>query len=114
MKLKDLKDCYFYTPVTKKVDGETTKKWKYKFKARLNVQQDISELDRNSAGVIDYDVQKLRIDYNLDIKKEDGLSFTKLVLDENNFTINPPEYIVSANPKIGNKTTYTCKRYYGE
>lgn len=113
MKLKNLTKCYIYSPIVVSLDGEKTKKWQYKNTLYLNVQQDISELDRNSAGTIDYDRLKIRTDYNYNLEKNDGISFEELTIS-NDYTTVPPKYVVIANPKIGKTTNYTCERYHGE
>lgn len=114
MKLKNLVMCYIYSPISIKVDGETTKKWIYKNCLKLNVQQDINELDKNSAGIIDYDRLRVRTDYDVNINKNDGFSLYKLELDSDSYTKEPPKYVVIANPKLGKTTTYTCEIYHGE
>ncbi len=114
MKLVNLKCVYFYSPVESKTDGEIQKRWKYKDKKRLNKQDDINELDRNSAGTIDYDRTKLLIDYDINLNKGDGVSLKEIEIDSEGYTIEPPQYIVIAKPKIGKKTTYTCEIYHGE
>lgn len=114
MKLKNLKMCHIYSSVPTKKDGETLKKWQYKTSLKLNCQQDINELDVNSAGLIDYDKIKLRIDYDVPINKNDGISFKKIDIDENGYVTEPPKYIVIAKPKIGKTTTFTCEIYHGE
>ena len=113
MNLGNLQKCWIYSSETMKVDGESTKKWKYKDSKRLNVQQDINELDRNSAGLIDYDRLKIRVDYDLDINKGDGISLSELNI-EDGYTTEAPKYRVVANPKVGRTTTYTCERYHGD
>lgn len=113
MKLKDLKQCYIYSPIKTKKDGEIVIKWQYKEKYLLNVQQDLNELDTNEAGVVDYDRIKIRTDYDINIEKGDGVSLEKLELRKN-FSITPPKYKVIAKPKVGNTTTYTCDIYHGE
>lgn len=113
MKLKNLMTCYIYSPVNKKIDGENQIKWQYKGNFRLNVQQDINELDINEAGVIDYDKLKIRVDYEVDIKKGDGISLTQLEL-EDNLSKEPPKYKVISKPKVGKTITYTCEIYHGE
>ena len=113
MKLVNLKYIYFYSPEEIKIDGETQKKWKYKDKKRLNKQDDINELDRNSAGTIDYDRTKLLIDYDINLNKGDGVSLKELEIKDG-YTIEPPQYVVIAKPSIGKKTTFTCEIYHGE
>lgn len=114
MKLINLVDCWIYKPETKKVDGENIKKWVYKDHKKLNVQQDVNELDRNSAGLIDYDRIKIRIDYEVSIEKNDGISLKELETDSDGYTVEAPTYKVIAKPKIGRTTTYTCEIYHGE
>lgn len=114
MKLKDLTFCWIYSPVVIDNDGEKIKKWKFKCQKKLNIQQDISELDRNSAGIIDYNKLKIRTKTNENISKYDGISLNKLEIGDDNYTLSPPEYQVIASPKVGRTTTYTCEIYHGE
>ncbi len=90
--------------------GEKSKKWKYKGIAWLNLQCDISELDRNSAGEIDYSVVNARTDREYDIQKGNGISLIDISKSES-FV---PDYTVSDSPKIGNTTLYKLKQYNGE
>lgn len=90
--------------------GEKSKKWKYKGIAWLNVQQDINELDRNSAGEIDYSVVNARTDREYNIQKGNGISLK----DISNIRSFVPDYTVSDNPKIGNTILYKLKQYNGE
>ena len=113
MRLKNLKKCYIYRQIITSQDGERTKKWLYKDTKLLNVQQDISELDINSAGTIDFDRIKIRTDYETGINKDDGISFEKLPI-ENGYATLSPTYIVVANPKVGKTTIYTCETYHVE
>lgn len=113
MRIKNLVTCYVYSSTKKKKDGETSIAWRYKDEFKLNSQQDINELDVNEAGVVDYDRLKIRIDYDVDIQKGDGISFKKLET-KNGITKTPPEYKVIAKPKVGKATTYTCEIYHGE
>nr|DAG95491.1 MAG TPA: hypothetical protein [Crassvirales sp.] len=113
MKIKNLSKVWVYTPKPTKKDGETTIKWEYKRDYMLNVQQDINELDSNKAGLIDYDRIKVRIDYPIDISKNDGISLEELPV-EGRYTTIPPKYRVISNPKIGKSTTFTCDIYHGE
>lgn len=114
MLIKNLVDCWVYELETTKVDGETLKKWKYKLKEKLNVQQDINELDINQTGTIDYDKLKIRTDYTIDIEKGDGISLYELKIDNNGYALESPKYKVIASPKVGKTTTYTCEIYYGD
>lgn len=113
MKLSNLRDCYIYSSSKKKIDGETHKKWTFKDKKRLNVQQDINELDRNSAGLVDFDKLKIRVDYDINLEKNDGISLYEIPL-EDGYTTEAPKYKVVASPKVGKTTTYTCEIYHGE
>lgn len=114
MKLKNLVDCWIYELKTTKVDGEPQKRWLYKDHKKLNVQQDINELDINPAGLVDYDRIKIRTDYEVNINKNDGISLHKLELDSDGYTIDKPQYKVVAKPKVGKTTTYTCDINHGE
>ncbi len=114
MLIKNLVDCWIYELETKKIDGETIKKWKYKSSKRLNVQQDIDELDVNQAGVVDYDKLKIRVDYEVDIEKGNGISLFELKIDTEGYALETPQYKVIASPKVGKTTTYTCEVYYGD
>lgn len=113
MRLKNLCDVYVYEPISIKKDGETSLKWKYKGHQRINRQQDIGELDINSAGIIDFDKYKLRFDYNYDIQKNDGISFEKLDI-ENDYTLLPPQYHITSKTKVGKSILCSCEIYYGE
>lgn len=96
--------------------GEKSKVWRFKGiktknkTAFLNLQQDINELDRNSAGEIDYSVVNARTDREYDIQKGNGISLK----DISNIDSFVPDYTVSDNPKIGNTTLYKLKQYNGE
>lgn len=96
--------------------GEKSKVWKFKElktktkTAFLNLQQDINELDRNSAGEIDYSVVNARTDREYDIQKGNGISLT----DISKLESFVPDYTVSDNPKIGSTTLYKLKQYNGE
>lgn len=113
MKLKNLAKCYIYSPLKVKKDGDRLTSWKYKDTLELNVQQDISELDINEAGIIEYNRLKIRADYEVNLQKGDGISF-KMLETKNNIAIESPKYKVIAMPKIGKLTTYTCEIYHGE
>lgn len=113
MILKDLKKVYVYEPVSQKDDGEYTIKYKLiKNKERdyflFNVQQDISELDINPSGYVDYDILKLRSDKYFELKKNYGISLEKIENDEDGFTINKPTYYVKENPKTNRTILYIC------
>lgn len=78
--------------------------------AWLNLQQDINELDRNSAGEIDYSIVNARTNQNYDIRKGDGISLT----DISKLDSFIPDYIVTDCPKIGNTTLYKLEKYNGD
>lgn len=108
MRIKNLKKLYIYTPVKNLVSGDYETKWIFKCYEWLNNQQDIDELNRNSAGEIDYEIVKLRTDKVLNIAKGDGISFDPLEVNKNNEVINgKPSYIVENKPTIGKTTLYT-------
>ena len=113
MRLRDLTKCYIYSVTTTKSHGESTKHWSYKGEYDLNVQQDINELDKNQAGLIDFNIIKIRTDYDYDIEKNDYVSFSQLEIVEG-YTTTPPEYRVENKVKVGTTTTYTCNLYNGE
>lgn len=113
MRLKDLTDVWVYSPKTETIDGETSKKWVYKDKLKLNVQQDINELDRNVAGLIDYDKIKIRFDQNISIEKNDGISLTEIKI-ENDILQDKPQYIVKSKIKVGRSITCVCEINHGK
>ena len=113
MRIKNLIDVWVYSPKITKIDGETAKKWAFKTKLKLNVQQDINELDRNTAGLIDYDKIKLRNDRDISIDKNDGISL-KAISMEDGYASKPPQYIVVSKTKVGKSTTCVCEINHGE
>lgn len=115
MKLIDLTKIYVYKPIKKLTKGEYTTSWIFKGEEYLNAQQDINELNRNSAGEIDYEIIKLRIDKSSIINKGDGISFEALKIDKDNKVIEGnPSYIVKNKPQIGKTTLYTLITNNGE
>lgn len=110
MLLKDLTKVWISEYDELNDHGEKSKKWTYKGIAWLNLQQDVNELDRNSAGEIDYSVVNARTDREYDIQKGNGISLID-ISEIDNFV---PDYTVSDNPKIGNTTLYKLKQYNGE
>lgn len=116
MRIKNLSHLYIYEAVKKLNDGEYSTTWRFKTDVWINSQQDIDELTRNSAGEIDYEMVKLRIDKEVDINKGDGISFSPLEIDEHNKVINDgkPDYIVENKPKVGKTTLYTLITNNGE
>lgn len=116
MRIKNLSKLYIYKPDKKLSNGEYDTTWYFKGEVWINKQQDIDELTRNSAGEIDYEIVKLRIDRKVDINKGDGISFNPLEVDENKMVINDgkPDYLVENMPKIGKTTLYTLITNNGE
>lgn len=110
MLLKDLTKVWIseYEDINK--HGEKDKKWKYKGIAYLNLQQDISELDRNSAGEVDYSIENARTDMEYDIKKGNGISIS----DISKLDSFIPDYLVTDCPKIGKTTLYKLEKYNGD
>jgi len=82
--------------------GEKSKIWKYKGTAYLNMQNDISELDRNQAGETDYSIVNARTDKEYDISKGNGISLT----DISKLDSFVPDYKVTDNPQIGKTIIY--------
>lgn len=116
MRIRNLSTIYIYKPDKKLIKGEYITSWFYKGEEMLNPQQDIDELNRNSAGEIDYEIVKLRIDREVDIDKGDGISFSPLEVDDDKKVINDgkPDYLVENKPKIGKTTLYTLITNNGE
>ncbi len=108
MRIINLKDCYLYTPVIRKIDGEISKTWEYKTHLRVNIQQDINELDRSIAGIIEYEKLKLRFDKEIPIEKNDGISLYEMKI-KNNFSIEVPKYIVTSKIRVGRCITCICE-----
>ena len=116
MLLRDLTEVWvsYYEEV--KEHGEKSKKWYFKplntktKTAFLNLQQDINELDRNSAGNIDYSIENARTTINYEIQKGNGISLT----DISKLEKFKPDYTVTDNPKIGNTTLYKLEKYNGD
>ena len=116
MLAKDLTEVWISEYEEVSNHGEKSKVWRFKElktknkTAFLNLQQDINELDRNSAGEIDYSIINARTDREYDIQKGNGISL-KDISSIDSFV---PDYTVSDNPKIGNTTLYKLKQYNGE
>lgn len=116
MLLRDLTEVWISEYETINEHGEKSKKWTFKpldtktKTAFLNMQQDINELDRNSAGEIDYSIENARTTMKYDIQKGNGISLT----DISNLEEFKPDYTVTDNPKIGNTTLYKLEKYNGE
>lgn len=109
MRIKNLSKIYIYEPKRVLESGERITTWYYKGEEWINVQQDIDELTQNSAGQIDYEVVKLRIDKKINLIKGDGVSSSPLPIDDKKKVVNNglPSYVVENEPKIGNTTLYT-------
>ena len=116
MLTKDLTKVWISEYETVNEHGEKRKIWKFKpmnekyVYAYLNLQQDVNELDRNSAGEVDYSIVNARTDRDYNIQKGNGISLN----DISNIDSFVPDYTVSDNPKIGNTTLYKLKQYNGE
>lgn len=106
MLLRDLTKVYISEYEEIEDHGETEKVWKYKGIAWLNMQQDISELDRKSTGEVDYSTYKGRTTKDYGIKKGDGISFE----DISKLKTFVPDYRVTDNPKIGSTFLYILKK----
>lgn len=106
MKIKDLTQIWVSSPVKTQSYGEYSTVWTYKTTEYLNIQQDLNELDRNSAGEIDYSIYKCRTDKTSSILKGDGIYFTDIHL----LTNPKPDYIVKGIIKIGKSTTITINK----
>lgn len=106
MLLRDLTKVYISEYEEIEDHGETEKVWKYKGQAWLNMQSDVSELDRKTTGEIDYSIINARTNRNYDIKKSNGISLTDISKLED-FV---PDYIVTDNPKIGNTVLYKLEK----
>lgn len=116
MLLRDLTEVWISEYETINDHGEKSKKWKFKKlktktgTAFLNLQQDLNELDRNSAGEVDYSIENARTTMNYDIQKGNGISLT----DISNLESFVPDYTVTDCPKIGNTALYKLEKYNGE
>lgn len=110
MLLKDLTKVWVSEYEKVNDHGETKKVWKYKGIAHLNLQQDLNELDRNSAGEVDYSIENARTDMNYDIQKGNGISIS----DISNLDSFVPDYLVTDCPKIGKTTLYKLEKYNGD
>lgn len=110
MKLENLTKLWVCRPTKTKTNGEYEIVWNYTGIVYLNLQQDLNELDKNSAGEIDYSIYKGRTDTILNLLKGDGICFEDI-----SASINiRPEYIIANCPKIGKTTVYTLNKYNGE
>lgn len=110
MLLKDLTKVWVSEYEKINDHGETKKVWKFKDIAYLNLQQDLNELDRNSAGEVDYSIENARTDMNYDIQKGNGISIS----DISKLDSFIPDYTVTDCPKIGKTTLYKLEKYNGD
>lgn len=109
MLLKDLTKVWVSEYERVNNHGETKKVWKFKDIAYLNLQQDLNELDRNSAGEVDYSIENARTDMEYDIQKGNGISFT----DISKLDSFIPDYLVTDCPQIGKTTLYKLEKNNG-
>lgn len=130
MRVRNLSQVLIYKPVKIKNYGEYTTKWIYEGTAYLSIQQNLSELDRNGAGEIDYESKKLYTDLDLTIEKGYGISCdttdgiryndeiilfdSKTIMLEGMETIDNPDYIISSKTRVGRSTVYVTKTNNGE
>lgn len=105
MKLLNLTKMWLCRATETKEYGEYIKNWYYVKTIYVNLQQDLSELDKNTAGEIDYSTYKARTDKELNLKNGDGVSLT-------NKTI--PDFLIKNSSAIGKTVVYTLVRYNGE
>lgn len=110
MLLKDLTKVWVSEYEKVNDHGEPKKTWKYKGIAYINLQNDLNELDRNSAGEIDYSIENARTDMEYDIKKGNGISIS----DISKLDSFIPDYLVTDCPKIGNTTLYKLEKNNGD
>ncbi len=108
MLLRDLTKVWISRAGEVKDHGEYKHSWTYAFTAFLNLQQDINELDRNSAGETNYDIQKARTTNQYNIKNGDGISLEDIRKQEKII----PQYRVIDQTKIGNTIVYRLETYY--
>lgn len=117
-RIKGLSELLVYTPKREKKYGEYYTEWIYKTTVYINLQQDIDELDRNSTGDIDYDIQKGRTRKKLNLVKGDGIYIVKVIngIKEKIDDVNKifPEYVVEKCPQIGRTRTYTFTKDFNQ
>lgn len=110
MKLLNLTKVWVCRAERVNLNGEPFNIYHYKGIAYLSLQQDLNELDKNSAGIVDHETYKGRTDKNYDIINTDGICLTDISKSKNII----PDYIVAKSPKIGRTTTYTLNKYNGD
>lgn len=108
MLLKNLTKVWISECSETNTKGEKTKQWAYKGTAYLNLQNDVSELDRTTAGETDYTIINARSDLEQPIQRGDGVSFTDI-----SSVAFVPEYIVKSSPLIGGTRLYKLEQYKG-
>lgn len=106
MLLRDLTKVYISEYEEIEDHGEIDKVWKYKGQAWLNMQSDVSELDRKTTGEIDYSIINARTNRNYDIQKGNGISFEDISKLEKFI----PEYRVLDKNKIGSTYVYRMEK----
>ena len=106
MLLRDLTKVYISEYEEIEDHGEVSKVWKYKGIAWLNMQNDVSELDRKSTGEVDYSIYKGRTTKDYNIQKGDGISFEDVSKSEE----FKPQYKVTDKNKIGSTYVYICEK----
>lgn len=106
MLLRDLTKVYISEYEEIEDHGEPEKVWKYKGQAWLNMQNDVSELDRKSTGEVDYSTYKARTTNEYDIQKGNGISFE----DVSKLKEFIPEYKVLDKNQIGNTYVYRMEK----
>lgn len=130
MRLRNLVQVLMFEATKENVLGEYETKWIFRGSAYLNKQQNLNELDRNSAGEIDFENIKLYTDSAKKLKKGYGVSFIagdglkyqeeilkyqgETVLIEGMESLVPPDYIVDSCVKVGKSIVFTCKLNSGE
>lgn len=130
MRLRNLTQVLIFKPTKKNVDGEYETKWTFCGSSYLNKQQNLNELDRNSAGEIDYEsiklytdnIKKLKKGYGVSFIAGDGLKYQEEILKYHNESVLiegmeslvPPDYIVESCVQVGKSIVFTCKLNNGE
>lgn len=130
MRLRNLVQVLMFEATKENVLGEYNTRWIFRGSAYLNKQQNLNELDRNSAGEIDFENIKLYTDSAKKLKKGYGVSFIagdglkyqeeilkyhgETVLIEGMESLVPPDYIVDSCVKVGKSIVFTCKLNSGE
>lgn len=110
MLLKNLTKVYITKPERVNNYGEYETEWIFIKEAYLNLQQDVNELDRNSAGEVNYDILKARTDRNYNIDNGYGISLKDIRKVEK----IKPDYRVLNQSVIGSTYLYRLEKYNGE